>query len=479
MNIKTTPKRKLKVLATLLLGIAPMAMFAQFNRTTFFMEGVSFKQQLNPALAPSRGYVTVPFVGSINASVSSNAISSEYFSDILNSSKTADYFTTDKFINQLKDNNRLNMSLASDLAAAGWWAGDGFWNVNLSLKLDLDANVKRDVFEFMRASRGMSDQSWANANLHTNGMQAKINSYMEAGVGYTRPFGDRLVLGAKVKLLFGIADINMKVDEITMQTNLRDIAANQDWSTITEEQLQKVKGKATIKARAEVQGSMAGLSFVTDNNKYVDNMDYNGSGGLAGFGAAVDLGAAYKLGRDFTLSAALLDLGFISWGQGKTINGVSDFNREYDFDGVHAGEHRREFRKTIESGDVFNSDLWNLKAEGSKSRTTSLRTTMVLGAQYKLLEDKLTVGALSTTRFGEVNTQSELTLAGNYSFNRHIGIALSYSMIQSQGKGLGLGFKLGPVTLATDYMYFGQDTRTISGMIGVSIPLGSRREGMF
>lgn len=104
---------------------------------------------------------------------------------------------------------------------------------------------------------------------------------------------------------------------------------------------------------------------------------------------------------------------------------------------------------------------------------------MVLGAQYKLLEDKLTVGALSTTRFGEVNTQSELTLAGNYSFNRHIGIALSYSMIQSQGKGLGLGFKLGPVTLATDYMYFGQDTRTISGMIGVSIPLGSRREGMF
>ena len=283
----------------------------------------------------------------------------------------------------------------------------------------------------MRASRGMCDKSWANANLHTNGMQAKINSYMEAGVGYTRPFGDRLVLGAKIKLLFGIADINMKVDEITMQTNLRD------------------------------------------------KIDIDGGCGLAGFGAAVDLGAAYKLGRDFTLSAALLDLGFISWGQGKTINGVSDFNREYDFDGVHAGEHRHEFKKTIESGDVFNSDLWNLKAEGSKSRTTSLRTTMVLGAQYKLLEDKLTVGALSTTRFGEVNTQSELTLAGNYSFNRHIGIALSYSMIQSQGTGLGLGFKLGPVTLATDYMYFGQDTRTISGMIGVSIPLGSRREGMF
>ena len=475
MKTKMTPKRSLKALASLLLAIAPMTMFAQFNRTTYFMDGVSFKQKLNPALAPSRGFVNIPGLGAFNMGISSNSISSYYLSDILNNSSSADYFTTDKFINQLKENNRLNMSVATDLASVGWWGGDGFWNVNLSLKLDVDANVKRDVFEFMRAAHGLSNQSWVNANLHTSGLQANINSYMEAGVGYTRPFGDRLVLGAKVKLLFGIADINMKVDEITMKTNLHNIAANQDWSTITEEQLQKVTGKAIIKARAEVKGSMAGLSFVTDNNKYVDNIEHSGGGGLAGFGAAVDLGAAYKLGRDFTLSAALLDLGFISWGQGSTIHGVSDFNREYDFDGVHAGQHRQEFRKTIESGEIFNSDLWNLKAQESKSRTTSLRTTMVLGAQYKLLNDKLTVGALSTTRLGEVNTQSELTLAGNYSFNSHIGIALSYSMLQSQGKGLGLGFKLGPVTLATDYMYFGQDTRTVSGMIGISIPLGSRR----
>ena len=48
------------------------------------------------------------------------------------------------------------MSVATDLASVGWWGGDGFWNVNLSLKLDVDANVKRDVFEFMRAAHGLS-----------------------------------------------------------------------------------------------------------------------------------------------------------------------------------------------------------------------------------------------------------------------------------------------------------------------------------
>ena len=468
-----TPKKHLKALVTLLLALAPMAMQAQFNRTTYFMDGVSFRQQLNPALTPSRGYVNIPVVGALNMGISSNGISSNYLSDIIDNTSSADYFTTDKFMNQLKNDNRINLSMATDLVSFGWYSGKGFWNVNLGLKLDMDANIKRDVFDFMRASRGFGEQSWANANLHTDGLQANVNAYMETGVGYARPFGERLVLGAKVKLLFGIANINMKVDDVTMQTKLHNIAPNQDWSTITEEQLQKVKGKANIRAHAEVQGSMGGLKFVTDDKNYVDEIEHSGATGFSGFGAAIDLGASYKLGRNVTLSAALLDLGFISWGKGNTIKGVSDFDRVYDFDGVHAGEHREEFKKTIQSGEIFNSDLWNLKTEESKSRTTALRTTMMLGGQYKLLNDKLTLGALSTTRLGKVNTQSELTLAGNYDFNRYVGVALSYSMIQSQGTGLGLGFKLGPVTLATDYMYFGQDTRTVSALVGISIPLGS------
>ena len=82
MKTKMTPKRSLKALASLLLAIAPMTMFAQFNRTTYFMDGVSFKQKLNPALAPSRGFVNIPGLGAFNMGISSNAISSYYLSDI-------------------------------------------------------------------------------------------------------------------------------------------------------------------------------------------------------------------------------------------------------------------------------------------------------------------------------------------------------------------------------------------------------------
>ena len=85
-----------------------------------------------------------------------------------------------------------------------------------------------------------------------------------------------------------------------------------------------------IKAHAEVDGSLTGLTFIKDDKQYIKDWQQYGSTSFAGYGAAVDLGAAYKLGRDFTLSAAVLDLGFIKWGKDNSIKGVSEFQREYD-----------------------------------------------------------------------------------------------------------------------------------------------------
>ena len=49
-------------------------------------------------------------------------------------------------------------------------------------------------------------------------------------------------------------------------------------------------------------------------------------------------------------------------------------------------------------------------------------------------------------------------------------------MIQSRGAGLGLGVQFGPVVIATDYLYFGNNTRCLNAMVGMSIPLGTRRK---
>ena len=46
---------------------------AQFLRTSYFMEGSSQRMQLNPALMPGRGYLNIPAIGSLNATVNSSS----------------------------------------------------------------------------------------------------------------------------------------------------------------------------------------------------------------------------------------------------------------------------------------------------------------------------------------------------------------------------------------------------------------------
>ena len=42
---------------------------AQFLRTSYFMEGTHYRQQLNPALTPTKGYFNLPVIGAVNATV--------------------------------------------------------------------------------------------------------------------------------------------------------------------------------------------------------------------------------------------------------------------------------------------------------------------------------------------------------------------------------------------------------------------------
>lgn len=58
---------------------------AQFLRTSYFMEG-SHRMQLNPALMPGRGYMNIPVIGSLNATVNSSSLGYRDIMDIIENS---------------------------------------------------------------------------------------------------------------------------------------------------------------------------------------------------------------------------------------------------------------------------------------------------------------------------------------------------------------------------------------------------------
>ena len=156
-------------------------------------------------------------------------------------------------------------------------------------------------------------------------------------------------------------------------------------------------------------------------------------------------------------------MGFIKWSKSNT--SIARANAEQTYDLLDPAS-QQEFINIVNSGEILNYDMLQLKTEeaSEKSRTRGLTSTMVLGAEYALLNDWLVVGDLYTGRFAKPKTLNELTFSACIRPTNAFNVAASYSVL-----------KLGPFFAGTDYMFFGKNTKNVNAYLGVSIPLGKQK----
>ena len=441
--------------------------YAQFLRTSYFMEGTHYRQQLNPALAPGRGYLNLPVIGTFNASVNSSTLGYQDVMDIIDNTEGGDFFKSDAFINKLDNLNNLNVNLSTDILSAGWYKGKNFWSFNIGLRNDIGASIPKGMFEFMREMDGLSAddnlERLSNINQKVGHQSLEINSYAEVGVGLARNITERLTVGARVKALLGVGNLKLDINNITVNSNL---------SGYNTGDLNDLNGRAEIRVDATLENSSK-LIELSEDDGVIDEIEF-GTFGLAGYGLGIDLGASYKLMDKLTLSASLLDLGFMKWSKNNTSVARATANQSYD---LTNSSDRYEFVDKVASGEVLNFDMLNMTLDKSaqKDRSTSLTSTLVLGAEYELLGDLLAVGALYTGRFAKPETLNELTLSANIRPKNNLNLALSYSLWQGSGKTFGVAAKLGPIFVGTDYMFFGKDTKNLNAYIGFSLPLNKQK----
>ena len=481
---------------------------AQFLRTSYFMEGTHYRQQLNPALTPTKGYFNLPVIGAVNATVGSTSLGYQDIIDIIDDGD--DFYTKPDFMNRLKDNNKLNVNFSTEILSAGWYKGKNFWSFNIGLRTDIGANLTKNMFTFLNEMETV-EENWRNSNYDISGQQLNINAYTEIGLGLSRQINSRLTVGARVKALLGIGNMELKLNRVAMSANLpSDQQINQwssesYWNSITPSQAaqaaQELKDKfnnyhANLTVGAELKSSFKGLELQEEEGKdYVTDFDFDsGKLGIAGYGFGIDLGASYKILDNLTVSASVLDLGFISWSKSSTkiasanpdpidikgstyANMVDPNNPNTVMNAVNQLQNDAQgYMDRVTNGDVLDYDMLQLEVSDAKeSRKSRLASILVLGAEYGFFNNKLAVGVLSTTRFVQPDALTELTFSANYRPKSWFNVALSYSAIQSAGKSFGLGLKLGPLFVGTDYMFLGKNSNSVNGFVGVSIPLGGRK----
>ena len=383
---------------------------AQELKSGYFMEGYTYRHMSNPALEVEKNYIAIPAIGNINAGTQGNVGLATFLypkgnelTTFMNSSVDAD-----EFLGKLKKNNRINANVDLTILSAGFKGFGGYNTIDLSVRSHTSIRLPKGLFEFMKL--GMQGD---NSTYVMDDLGVSSSNYAQLAFGHSRDINEKLRVGAKAKLLFGLAHASVKMTD--MRVDLHEDA----WRVRANGEMNVALKGLTLPTKGET-----GSEVNKDSEKdLVDwgEIDHDGFG-LSGFGVAFDLGAVYKINEDWTVSASLLDLGFISWSN--NTKAVTS-NKPWEFKGFHNiavdSELGDDDPNSLDSQlDNLGKDLEDYasfhRTEQNGSSTDMLGATLTLGAEYKLpVYNRLSFGLLSTTRIQGAYSWTEGRLSANIS----------------------------------------------------------------
>ena len=412
-----------KYMALGLLSMCSLHAMAQQLNSAYFTNDYKFRHTMNPAYGNEQNYVSMPGFGNVNVSTMGNfGYEDVIFDNPMFPSTSKDRLTT--FMNPyistadaLKGFNSGDNKILGDVSitvlSAGFKGFGGYNTIELNARTSFGMSLPYELFEF---AKNTGNRTYNIGNISANGQ-----AFAELAFGHSRQINEKLRVGAKVKLLFGAGRGDVNIDNVKA-----DLAADDKW---------------TVSGHAKSEVSVKGFTYKTEEKEYkeegrgtyqyVNDVDVDGAG-LGGFGLAFDLGGVYKINNDFTVSAALLDLGFIKWSNNMVaVNG----GEEFVFNGFHdvAVNEDRGGSTLSMQGDKYSdqlADFANLQDKGDEGgRTTGIGATLNLGCEYTLpVYRKITFGVLSSTRFRGDYSWTEARVSANWTPLKWIdgGVNMAY-----------------------------------------------------
>ena len=427
---------KTKYILTLILVINITCASAQNSQLMYFMN-IPQNHLMNPALRPSNSvYIGLPALSGINLNINNNFVN---FSDVFIKGQPKDSiisflhpdYNVDKFLAKIKPRNFMESESTIQLLGIGFSVGrDGYVFFDINERFDENIVLPGDLFKL--ALKG--NEVFAGSRIDLSSLRADMKYYHEFGLGYSRNITDKLRVGVKGKLLFGIASaaINNKSLGITV---------NSDYSHVFDANLDlNVSGPVNV---------------YMDSNHNIDSVvfddsRFNNSSGIRDFisgkkntGLGLDIGATYDLTDRIILSASITDLGFIRWK--KDVTRLSADN-QFIFNGLDMVDFFNGTKTIDEIGQEMVDSLKNafVITKSKTAFTTFLPFGISLGGSYNIT-NKFSLGFLSYSRIISKQLREAITLSANINLGNALSASIGYTAANHQYDNLGaaLAFRAG------------------------------------
>lgn len=377
---------------------------AQVAGTAFFMNSLPQYVNANPAFVPRYKFsLGLPF-SMIDVSYNNNGFNYNDFVRRENGRNVADLARLSSLLPQ---KTYITTTSQLDLFRLGLRLGSGMYlSVNSTVHGYARAMIPKDAIALA-----------ANGNAAYVGTTASISpefegtGYIENSVGLAVSPTDRLTVGARAKLLFGMANVTTE----RAQANIA------------------VADSYAVTMNASLDAKTSGLKSFDNGLKVADIM--------ANKGLALDLGATYRVLDKLTVSASLVDIGYISWKNDTKSYTLDPTKATYTFSGVDVGQlidGNTQYGQSL--SDSLNAKFKPEEAAGSAYKTM-LPSKAYLGATYQVMKN-FSVGGVFYTETYRGRVAPGWTLAANKHFGRILSTTVSYTMSNRSFNNLGAGLSL-------------------------------------
>ena len=396
------------------------------SRNSYFMEGSYFRNDMNPALAPTRGYIALPAMSGLGINMSQNFLSVDnlfYQRDGQVVTAFHESVSADEFLSKLPSQGKFALDTKVNVLGVGFYAKRMFWTFGVNTNISADMAMSMDAFKALK--------TLGNGTYDLGDTALEANAYMDAYLGTSFRVHKNVNIGIKAKFLVGLA---------TAEAQFNELKAN-----VTPDAVNGVIN-GTFRANGMFIDNRTDEFMSGDYNYILNNIN--------NFGAALDLGVEVRLLDDhLKLSAAITDLGFISWS--KSAAARAEFGYGFTYKGVN-----------LTTGEVDMQSEDNISMVAPSGYTKSLNTTLNIGAEYTILNNWISFGLLSHTEFRQLYTLSELIASVNFRVGKNFSATLSHTFCGRNRAGIfgaainvhtaGLNLFLGADYIDTNYASAGE-----------------------
>ena len=374
---------------------------AQHTESAYFTKGYLFRNEMNPALANDKNFVSIPLLGNINVGIHGTVGIKDflYVRDGKTCLFTNPMVSASDFLGNIGEKNRMGAHVNIKLLGAGFKAFGGYNTIGINLRVNQETNVPGSLLEL--AKEGLTNRSY-----DIRDFKAHADAYAEIALGHSHQINKRLRIGGALKALIAGGNMDAYFDKAQLNFN------GNDWTAITNATVEtNIKGFA-YKTETKERGPEGHKTL----HSYVSGMDVD-KAGINGWGLAFDLGGEYKLNNIWKFSASVLDLGFIRWNNNVVASTNGDRTFSLDNHTFSADDDApNSFENEMDALGEDLAALYELQDNGDQgARTTSLAMTINLGAEYTLpLYSKLSFGVLNTNRINGAYSYSEARISANW-----------------------------------------------------------------